>query len=202
MSVSAGVIIGLVASVFNILSGLSTSRRLFLMTSATATAFAATTLVVNAGGITAPILVGVVALLTSTVRNLYWLASDSFHFGSERTATSVIAVGVLTLMTLATAMTSSTGTSPSALTALTFLGTIPFLVAFYFDDFLVMKTLFAFAAAVWVVFDVVAGSWGTIPGDAFAFCANVVAIAVMVRSRTKSLSTTESQTGEFLLASV
>lgn len=201
MSAGAAVIIGLVASVFNILSGLSTSRRLFLMTSATATALAATTLVVNAGGITTPILVGVVALLTSTVRNLYWLASDAFHFGRERTATSVIAVGVLTLMTLATAMTSSTGTSPSALTALTFLGTIPFLVAFYFDDFLVMKTLFAFAAAVWVVFDVVAGSWGTIPGDAFAFCANVIAIIVMVRSRTKSRS--KHQTGESaLLAAV
>ena len=67
------------------------------MTSATATALAATTLVVNAGGITSPILVGVVALLTSTVRNLYWLASDSLHFGRERAATSVIAVGVLTV---------------------------------------------------------------------------------------------------------
>lgn len=197
MSAGAAVIIGLVASVFNILSGLSTSRRLFLMTSATATALAATTLVVNAGGITSPILVGVVALLTSTVRNLYWLASDSLHFGRERAATSVIAVGVLTLMTLATAMASSTGTSPWTLTALTFLGTIPFLVAFYFDDFLAMKMLFAFAAAVWVVFDVVAGSWGTIPGDAFAFCANVVAIVVMARSRTKSRS--KHRTGESAL---
>lgn len=120
---------------------------------------------------------GLVLCALAVLRGIYWIAAEKFTRLNHWLAPTVFIVSSILLWG---AVVGKEEWDSMALIPL--IGMVFSLMAFYFQNMVILKMFFAATSGAWIIYEFLTGAYGAMVGEAFTIVSNLLAIAIIMRS--------------------